>query len=115
LVEFLAQWGDTKMAASRVLYPPAADMRFRGDARAWLYGEGVTKGAIRRAAADGGNDFVRCLAIHRHIGSHRNLWNRRHLLVGHRNSCGFEIRGKQSFGRPRFAVEAREPRIASEG
>jgi len=33
LVEFLAQWGDTKMAASRVLYRGAADMRFRRYAR----------------------------------------------------------------------------------
>jgi hypothetical protein len=44
LVEFLAQWGDTKMAASRVLYPPAADMRFRGYARAWRLDESVKKG-----------------------------------------------------------------------
>jgi hypothetical protein len=115
LVEFLAQWGDTKMAASRVLCRRAADMRFRGYARARRHHESATKGNRASIEADGGNDFVRCLALHRHPGSHRNLWNRRHLLVGFRNSCRFEIRSKQSFGRPRFAVEARGPRFASEG
>src|SRR5262252_2862980 len=44
----------------------------------------------REKSADGVNERVRCIAFYCHLGGPRDLWHRRHILVGHRNSRGSE-------------------------